>query len=237
MKHNPAVYYDGVVADRRRVGRDETASALCTDNVVPTGRPVPNDTSALDAALASGDVAGSTTSFRTCVRTHTTSVPGDQGRRSTNSTTSSHVRSRRVLASPAFGDDGVLIVTFDEGASTTGGFPSNTSTPCKAWDACPHPFDGGGNIAFLVISPLADPGLYHERANLYSMLRTLEDGLGITNYLGAADSARAIDEIWGRASPPARSGSFCSWSGASGPLPPLRWEPRESGGTWQTRWT
>ena len=196
VKHNPAVYYDGVEgvggvwdADRK--------SQLCLHSVVSTGdADAPNDTSDLDAALASGDVARFNYIVPNMCEDAHDQCPGSRGNPINQFDAFLAREIPKILASPAFGSDGVLIVTFDEGTSTTGGSPSNTSTPCTAWVTCPHPFNGGGNIAFLVISPLADVGVSHERADLYSMLRTIEDGFGIADHIGAAADARAIDEIW-----------------------------------------
>jgi hypothetical protein len=195
VKHNPAVYYDNVEG-AGGVWSATDRSDLCMDSVLPTGGTGPNDTSALDAALASGDVADFNYIVPNMCEDAHDQCPGSRGNPLNQFDDFLAREIPKILASPAFGSDGVLIVTFDEGTSTTGGSPSNTSTPCKAWVTCPHPFNGGGNIAFLVISPLVDVGVSHERADLYSMLRTLEDGFGITDYLGAADDARAIDEIW-----------------------------------------
>ena len=195
VKHNPAVYYDNIEG-MGGLWSATVKSDLCLDNVIPTGGTGPNDTSALDAALASGNVSDFNFIVPNMCEDSHDQCPGRPGPPINQFDDFLAREVPKILASPAFGDDGVLIVTFDEGTSTTGGFPSNDSTPCKAWDTCPHPFNGGGNIAFLVISPLAEPGAYHERASLYSLLRTLEDGFGITDYLGAADTARAIDEIW-----------------------------------------
>jgi phosphatidylinositol-3-phosphatase len=195
VKHNPAVYYDNIEGEGG-VWSETNKSDLCLQNVVSTGGTGPNDTSALDAALESGNVADFNFIVPNMCEDAHDQCPGRPGPPIQQFDDFLAREVPKILDSPAFGDDGVLIVTFDEGTSTTGGSPSNDSTPCKAWVTCPHPFNGGGNIAFLVVSPLADPGAYHERADLYSLLRTLEDGFGITDYLGAADSARAIDEIW-----------------------------------------
>src|SRR5215213_8920001 len=56
VKHNPAVYYDDVVIPSGGQWGDPV-SQLCQDNVVGMGSAdAPNDTSAFDGALASGDV-------------------------------------------------------------------------------------------------------------------------------------------------------------------------------------
>ena len=90
----------------------------------------------------------------------------------------------------------MLIVTFDEGASTGGGGGSNLNTPCKPWDTCPNAFHGGGRVAFAVQGDLVNAGTDATFANHYSLLRTLEEGFGITTFVGAATDADPITSIW-----------------------------------------
>src|SRR5436305_1566129 len=52
--HNPAIYYDGIVGGVYDEG--VRPKAACLQNDLPAGTTGPNDTSALDAALASGNV-------------------------------------------------------------------------------------------------------------------------------------------------------------------------------------
>jgi hypothetical protein len=56
----------------------------------------------------------------------------------------------------------------------------------------------GGQVAFAVISPLVNDGLYGSMWDHYSLLRTLQDGLGVSGlgYLGAAAPADSINAIW-----------------------------------------
>src|SRR2546429_481562 len=68
-----------------------------------------------------------------------------------------------IEASPAFGSDGVILITFDEGTSNRGLGHG-------------HQFAGGGNVAFLALGPLVKAGLYDATYDHYSFLRTLEDG-------------------------------------------------------------
>src|SRR5262249_6565977 len=90
----------------------------------------------------------------------------------------------QILSSPSFGTNGVLIVTFDEGT---------TNSPNRA-----DKFGQGGNVAFAVISPLANAGSYGNEWNHYSLLRTLQDGLGVSGlgYVGSAATASPINTIW-----------------------------------------
>ena len=87
-----------------------------------------------------------------------------------------------IEASPAFGSDGLIIITFDEGV---------TKSPHHA-----DKFGNGGNVAFAVISPLAHNAVYEGVFDHYSLLRTLEDGFGIGTYVGSANSASPIAPIW-----------------------------------------
>jgi hypothetical protein len=90
----------------------------------------------------------------------------------------------QILNRPEFapGGNGVLIITFDEAV---------TSSPNRALKV-----ENGGQVAFAVISPLANVGSYGNDWNHYSFLRTLEDGLGVGGYVGAAASATPIYTIW-----------------------------------------
>jgi len=87
------------------------------------------------------------------------------------------------MSSPAFGAEGVLIITFDEGTSNRG-------------DGVGHQFAGGGNVAFAALGPLVHPAGYTGVFDHYSFLRTLEDGFGISTYLANAAAASPINTIW-----------------------------------------
>jgi hypothetical protein len=102
----------------------------------------------------------------------------------------------QILASPAFDENSVVIVTYDEGASTGGGGGSNGGTPCQPWETCPNAFHGGGRVAFAVQGDLVSPGTYAAFGSHYGFLRTLEEGFGLTTFVGAANEADAITEIW-----------------------------------------
>ncbi len=82
-------------------------------------------------------------------------------------------------------------------AQPAGGGGANGSTPCNAWVDWPNFFDGGGNVPFLAISNLAKIGVFDTYVrDHYSLLRTLENGFGIRQYLGEAASAHPIADIW-----------------------------------------
>ena len=46
------------------------------------------------------------------------------------------------------------------------------------------------------MSPLVNPTIYGSLHNQYGLLRTLEDGFGITDHVAGAGSASVINEIW-----------------------------------------
>jgi len=88
-----------------------------------------------------------------------------------------------IEASPAFGSDGVIIVVYDEDERAGGMAKKNG-------------FGQGGHVVCAILSPLAVPGFYDDTFYHYSMLRMLEDGFGLTPYLGHASVVTPINTIW-----------------------------------------
>jgi hypothetical protein len=88
-----------------------------------------------------------------------------------------------IEASPLFGSDGVIIILYDED-ERAGGMASKQG------------LNQGGHTACAILSPLVAPGSYDETTNHYSVLRTLEDGFGIPEYLGSANDMAPINTIW-----------------------------------------
>ena len=91
----------------------------------------------------------------------------------------------RKNAQPQQGVGGLLIVTFDEGV---------TSSPKRAVK-----FGNGGNVAWLAWGPQVHPATYPDGPYThYSFLRTLQDGYGLRPYLGSAADADVspIASIW-----------------------------------------
>jgi hypothetical protein len=89
----------------------------------------------------------------------------------------------KIKASPAFGSDGVIIVTYDEDQRKDGMAKKND-------------LGSGGPVACFVISPLVHPGEYGGSYYHYSVLRTIEDGFGIGNHLAHAGDVSPITAIW-----------------------------------------
>ena len=89
----------------------------------------------------------------------------------------------KILASPAFGDDGVIAITYDEDQRKDGLAEKNG-------------FGSGGPVVCAILSPLVRPGEYGGAYYHYSLLRTLEDGFGIEQYVGHAADVGPITAIW-----------------------------------------
>ncbi len=99
-----------------------------------------------------------------------------------------------ILASPAFKEDGLLLVTFDEAeASGTGadsasccGQPTGPNTPSPGGVLTPGP--GGGRIGAVALSRYVKPGTTSTVPyNHYSYLRSMEETFGIAEHLGYAN--------------------------------------------------
>ena len=88
-----------------------------------------------------------------------------------------------IQQSPAFGLNDVIIVVYDED-ERAGGL------------AAKNGFGEGGHVVCAILSPLAKPGSYNQTAYHYSLLRTLEDGFGLPDYVGNADAVDPISEVW-----------------------------------------
>ena len=89
----------------------------------------------------------------------------------------------KIEASPAFGRDGVIVVTYDEDERAGGLAPKNG-------------LGSGGHVVCAIISPLAVPGDYVHTFYSYGLLRTIEDGLRLQGHLGDANQVPAITGIW-----------------------------------------
>jgi phosphatidylinositol-3-phosphatase len=88
-----------------------------------------------------------------------------------------------IEASPAFGKNGVIVVTYDED-QRMGGL------------AAKNGLGSGGHIACALISPLVRPGDYADKTYSYSVLRTIQDGFGLAPYLGAAAQVDPLPVVW-----------------------------------------
>ena len=172
--HNPAVYYDGIEGGVY----DEaiTPEQACLQNVLPSGSTAPNDTSALDSALASGAVGDLNVIVpNDCENGHD---PCGTDNQFGQFDAFLQREVPKIEASPAFGSDGVIFVTYDEGAD--------------------KPYPNRFNVLLDAIGPAVHPGVYGGTPNLshYSLLRAIEDSFGLP-YLGGAASAQPLPAIFG----------------------------------------
>jgi len=88
----------------------------------------------------------------------------------------------QILASPAYADDGLLVVTFAEARAT--GELADSSACCDLPEV-----PGGGRTAAVVVSPHVKPGTTSEVPyDHLSLLKTIEDAFGL-DHLGLADNA------------------------------------------------
>jgi phosphatidylinositol-3-phosphatase len=182
-KHNPAVFYDNVEGLNGVWSADPSGqSAECKANDIPTGGTGPNDMSLFNQAISQGNVARFNYIVpNECEDGHDNCKPQGNSVAQFDAFLAKEVP--LIVNSPAFGSDGVLIVTFDEGTSNKG--PGSSKQ-----------FSGGGNVVFAVVSPLAVPGEYATTYNHYSFLRTMEDGYGIADHPANAGTASPINDIW-----------------------------------------
>jgi hypothetical protein len=88
-----------------------------------------------------------------------------------------------IEASPAFGDDGVIVITYDED-QRMGGI------------AAKNGLGSGGHTVGALISPLVQPGDYATTTYSYSVLRTIQDGFGLGPYLGSAAQVGPLPVVW-----------------------------------------
>jgi phosphatidylinositol-3-phosphatase len=92
----------------------------------------------------------------------------------------------RIVAAPAFRQDGLLVITFDEGADATAccgeqGLPNGPPPGMSG--------AGGGRTGTVLLSPFIKPGTVSSTPyNHYSLLRTMEDIFGVSHLGYAAAS-------------------------------------------------
>jgi phosphatidylinositol-3-phosphatase len=174
VKHNPFVYFHSIIDEPKR----------CDTHIVPLTQ--------LSADLASAD---STPNFvyvtpNLCHDGH--DAPCVDGQPGGLVSADQFLRQwvPVILRSPAYQKDGLLIVTFDEGADPTAccgerGMPGSTVQPGFTGP-------GGGQIATVLISPFIKPGTRSaQEYNHYSLLRSMEDIFGLEHLALANESGLA----------------------------------------------
>jgi hypothetical protein len=192
-RHNPFVYFHTVID-----------SPDCARNDVPL--------SALDGDLGSIDTtpAFSFITPNLCEDGH--DAPCVDGRPGGLKSADAWLQTwiPKIVGSPAFQRDGLLIVTFDEAeasppdqdASSCCGEPVGPNTPNNGG---PVPGTGGGRVGAVVLSPFTQPGTVNPTAyNHYALLRSVEDlfGLAHLGFAGRAGLKPFGDDVFARASSP-----------------------------------
>jgi phosphatidylinositol-3-phosphatase len=172
--HNPGVYYESVEGARYAENFDRAPNAECLQRDLPMGSTAPNDTTAFDAAVATGDVPQFNFIVpNDCENGHDACGVTDKPRQFDDFLAR---EVPKIFASPAFGSDGLLIVTFDEWGDAT---PSDK------------------RVAFVAVGPMVKPGIVSSTPyDHYSLLRTLQDGYGLRPYLHNAAKTNSISGIW-----------------------------------------
>lgn len=177
---NPPILFDDIEGPGG-VWSAAEASQECLSDDVPAGTPSAG-MSAFNAALASGQVANFNMVIPNgCDDGEANCQP--VGNRYTQFDDFLAREIPQIEASPAFGSNGVIIVTYDED-QRAGGLASKNG------------LGSGGQVVCAIISPLAIPGSYGQQYYHYSVLRTLEDGFALSGYLGSANDVSPI-QVWG----------------------------------------
>ena len=169
--HNPALYFTGIQGGR--VDEAITPAVPCVRNDLAMGSTGPDDTSAFDAALRTGNVGD----FNLV-------VPNDCENGHDPCGTHDRIRQfddflarevPKIQASPAFGSNGTILITWDEGSD---------------------PPQDPGHVLLLALGPLVKPGAVDStRHDHYGLERSLALGFGV-HPLAHARRARAIEAIW-----------------------------------------
>lgn len=102
----------------------------------------------------------------------------------------------RILHSPAFKKDGLLIITFDESGSDMNACCNEPSGPNTTQPGLSGA--GGGRIGAVALSPFIKPGTVSDTpVNHYDLLRSIEDIFGLPP-LGYAKDAKGLPDIFTR---------------------------------------
>ena len=153
--HNPALYY----LDVHGKGYDEaiTPSAACREHNLPAGTTAPNDTSTLDAALASGNVGALNVIIpNDCENGHDPCATKDPVHQFDDFLAR---EIPKIKASPAYGSTSVILITWDEGADP--------------------PLDAGNPLLLAIGAGVTPHATTTGSYDHYSLLRTTEDLLGL----------------------------------------------------------
>jgi phosphatidylinositol-3-phosphatase len=178
-KHNPFVFFDSLRESGQCQANDVGLDALSTDLQSTATTPnlsfiVPNQCNDGHDACPSSFPVGNP-------------VTDDQdGLRQIDAFLRKWVP--QITSSPAYQQDGLLVITFDEAVETTACCNEQPGpadpNPGSYFPGMPAP--GGGNTGAVLLSPFITPGTVNvNEYNHYSLLRSLEDLFGLS-HLGYA---------------------------------------------------
>ena len=169
--HNPALYFTQIQGGR--VDEAITPAAPCRSFDLPMGTTAPDDTSFFDRDLASGNVGSLNVVVpNDCADGHDLCGTRDRIRQFDDFLAG---EIPKIQASPAFGPDGVIFITWDEGSD---------------------PPQRPGHVLTAVLGPQVRAGaIDRTRHDHYGLERTLATGLGLTP-LAHARTATPITTIW-----------------------------------------
>jgi two-component system, OmpR family, sensor kinase len=169
--HNPGLYFTALQGGR--VDEAIVPAAPCRTDDLPMGTTGPDDTSAFDAALQTGAVgAFNLVVPNDCENGHDACGTRDRVRQFDDFLAR---EVPRIEASPAFGPDGTILITWDEGSD---------------------PPEDPGHVVLAALGPLVRPGAIDgARHDHYGLERTLAEGFGVRP-LAHARTATALSSIW-----------------------------------------
>jgi hypothetical protein len=177
---NPAILFDNIEGPDG-VWSATNPSQECLQNDVPAGDDK-DPMGFFHQALASGDLAN----FNLVIPNGCEDGEGNCAPINNRYTQFDVFLAREVpliLASPAFGTNDVIVVLYDED-ERAGGM------------AAKNGLGQGGHTVCAILSPSIVPGEYDDITYHYSLLRTIQDGFGISDYLGHAAEVAPISTIW-----------------------------------------
>jgi phosphatidylinositol-3-phosphatase len=187
-RHNPFVYFHSIIDD----------TTLCNTHVVNLDR-LPQD---LSSASRTANYTFITPDL--CNDGHDAPCADGEPGGLAQADTFLKAWVPQITASPAFRQDGLLIVTFDEAAT------SDASSCCGEipGPGSPEPGEsgpGGGDVGAVVLSPCIAPGTVSQTSyNHYTMLGSVENLFGLSHlgYAGLPGETYFSSDIFNRACGP-----------------------------------
>lgn len=177
---NPPILFDDIEAPGG-VWSPTSPSGECLANDLPAGTDSAG-MSTFNADLALGSVADFNTIIPTgCEDGEANCQPVNNRYTQFDNFLAAEVP--RIAASPAFGSNGLIVILYDEDERMSGLAPKDG-------------LGSGGHTVCVLLSPLVKPGSYATMTYSYSVLRTLEDGFGLSEHLGAANQVSPLPVSW-----------------------------------------